>query len=767
MEINKNNDLSAFKQFPCKLKGKTPLTPNGCKDASNDAQVIAAWKLQFPNCNWGIATGTVSGVFVLDVDINHSIGKYGDISLEELEKSHGKLPETATVLTGGGGKHLYFKMPQGVEIPCSAGKLGTNLDLRSSGGYVVAAESTHENGRTYEWEDGFDPIEDGMPFADAPDWLINLIKRSDRAIMAQSSSGYQYESSEWDCMGNIQRGDFMDALRHCPNDLRDDWLKIGMAIHSMDSTQVGFDLWQAWSMTSDKFDPSDQARVWFSFHNKENKRNKETVFYTARENGWQSEVKKQQLAVVEATGNAITDSINADKTFDPKSYKPEEPIDYEFPHDVEILNQLRGIIKNATDCNINAATTQAVIAIASTLAARRFLTPSGDSCHLHVCVSSSMGTGLGNMRYTSRYIADVLHACGMQAMMRENRISSNQVLYKTLYQSPSTLYICDDYASMIRLSGRQTTGGMEVVLNTITKLHGVQRIHLDSIHDLGLSKSEINPNDDENRPTISHPCLTMFATLGHSDLPMFARVAEMGRGSVEQFLIAICDKSDIEIKTDKEIDIQEEIIQKLYDVRGWTRKEGKREYTFQDAVNAFIETANGQIKVVFEGGEESLVPYDKLIDEVVKISSSASSFKRAARRNIRRLATILAAFNYKNGEYMATKEIIKWCANYVIKHLQKLIDTLSVVSSDDGILNAEQRVLQFLLEKGAEGVPHSALVSDCHSYRHLTIEKRKEVFDKLIGDKMIKSGVRVKQKSGQFSIRVVHSKYNPYPQLEE
>jgi hypothetical protein len=36
---------------------------------------------------------------------------------------------------------------------------------------------------------------------------------------------------------------FNESRQTYGTDLRDDWVKIGMAIHSMDSTQVGFDLW--------------------------------------------------------------------------------------------------------------------------------------------------------------------------------------------------------------------------------------------------------------------------------------------------------------------------------------------------------------------------------------------------------------------------------------------------------------------------------------------------------------------------------------------
>jgi hypothetical protein len=92
--------------------------------------------------------------------------------LHDLETDHGKLPDTVTVLTPTGGRHLYFMT--NVEIRNDAGKrLGQGLDIRGNGGYVCAPPSTHPNGKTYAFEHG-SAIGDIKP-ADAPDWLIKRL----------------------------------------------------------------------------------------------------------------------------------------------------------------------------------------------------------------------------------------------------------------------------------------------------------------------------------------------------------------------------------------------------------------------------------------------------------------------------------------------------------------------------------------------------------------------------------------------------------------
>src|SRR5947208_6123051 len=53
--------------FP--LDGKIPLKGwRGFKDATTDLGQLRRWWSQHPNANWGIATGKVSGIVVLDTD---------------------------------------------------------------------------------------------------------------------------------------------------------------------------------------------------------------------------------------------------------------------------------------------------------------------------------------------------------------------------------------------------------------------------------------------------------------------------------------------------------------------------------------------------------------------------------------------------------------------------------------------------------------------------------------------------------------------------
>lgn len=159
--------------FP--LKGKKPLTEHGCKDATIDQKQIKAWWDKFPSANVGIACGQV---IVIDVDQDESKGEYGMESLHDLERELGELPDTWRCLTGGGGLHIYFKCPDGVEIRNSASKIADNIDIRGLGGYIVAPPSLHpETHKPYEWE--LEPEE--IDLAILPDAWLQAIQGTNRA----------------------------------------------------------------------------------------------------------------------------------------------------------------------------------------------------------------------------------------------------------------------------------------------------------------------------------------------------------------------------------------------------------------------------------------------------------------------------------------------------------------------------------------------------------------------------------------------------------
>lgn len=128
---------------------------------------ISDWFQRWPDANVGIVTGNVSGIVVVDIDPKHG----GDDNLAIWEKEHGPLPRTLEVITGGGGRHLYFKHPGGV----MHNRVGIvpGIDLRGDGGCAVAPPSIHPSGKPYTWRAGHEPGK--LAIAELPIWLHDLL----------------------------------------------------------------------------------------------------------------------------------------------------------------------------------------------------------------------------------------------------------------------------------------------------------------------------------------------------------------------------------------------------------------------------------------------------------------------------------------------------------------------------------------------------------------------------------------------------------------
>lgn len=159
--------------FPCKERGKSPKFPGWQDNATTDPEAIKTIWTRNPQFNIAIATGSKSnGLIVVDVD-NHDVN--GADSLREWESKNGKLPETATVLTGSGGVHYYYRVNEVVD---GATGVIPGVDIRGEGNLIVAPPSVHPNGNTYEWDLGADI--DDVGIAEADQTVMKLINEGDQ-----------------------------------------------------------------------------------------------------------------------------------------------------------------------------------------------------------------------------------------------------------------------------------------------------------------------------------------------------------------------------------------------------------------------------------------------------------------------------------------------------------------------------------------------------------------------------------------------------------
>lgn len=138
----------------CEAIGKHPAIV--WSDLERGEQIIAS---DAPDCGYGVATGSRSGFFAIDVD-----GPEAHARLLAMEP----MPDTFTVKSPSGPEryHLWLTAHSTWRVKTSAGQLGRGLDVRGEGGYVVAPGSPHRRGGFYE-------VTRDTAIAPAPAWLLD------------------------------------------------------------------------------------------------------------------------------------------------------------------------------------------------------------------------------------------------------------------------------------------------------------------------------------------------------------------------------------------------------------------------------------------------------------------------------------------------------------------------------------------------------------------------------------------------------------------
>jgi Bifunctional DNA primase/polymerase, N-terminal/AAA domain len=134
--------------LPIKQNSKLPLTQNGHKDASKEADQIRKWHSRYPNANWAVATGRASGIFVIDIDVKND--KNGLDSWKKLKATFSSLVPTLGAKTPSGGKHYYYAYPKSGTVKSKIEFLA-GMDIKGDGGYVLLAPSNI--GKPYSWMD--------------------------------------------------------------------------------------------------------------------------------------------------------------------------------------------------------------------------------------------------------------------------------------------------------------------------------------------------------------------------------------------------------------------------------------------------------------------------------------------------------------------------------------------------------------------------------------------------------------------------------------
>ena len=148
------------------IKNWTNKPDKGEPGSSKDPDQVTAWWTQWPNACVGLRTGKVNGIVVVDVD-RHGHSR----RLQDHQDFDGVDPKTtATVLSAGGGQHLYYAYAG--ELKSTT--LGEGVDFLAEGRMVIAPGSVRADGKPYLFVNGHDL----SALAPLPGSVLAKLKRS-------------------------------------------------------------------------------------------------------------------------------------------------------------------------------------------------------------------------------------------------------------------------------------------------------------------------------------------------------------------------------------------------------------------------------------------------------------------------------------------------------------------------------------------------------------------------------------------------------------
>jgi len=190
------------------------------------------------------------GEAAIDVDPRNG----GDLAA--LLKRFPTLSTAPRVATGGGGWHVFLRVPRGLRLRGHLPEF-VGVDIKQFGGFVVAAGSQHpQTGRRYRVENAFGK---NMPAPSAR--LLDLMRRPLFAPSADAVGAISTEDLR-DLLAVLSANDFGTGGVH-----HDEWLQIAMACHQATNGE-GLEVWLDWCATDPNY--GDEARElnenrWVSF----------------------------------------------------------------------------------------------------------------------------------------------------------------------------------------------------------------------------------------------------------------------------------------------------------------------------------------------------------------------------------------------------------------------------------------------------------------------------------------------------------------------
>lgn len=752
----------------CKSPGKHPISkaaPWGQNNATTDPDTIRQWWTQFPQANIAVFLDR-SGLCAIDIDPRNG----GLETMDLIEAQYGPLASDLTQYTGGGGEHRVFLRPTMGSLP---GKLGPGVDVKLNG-YIMLEPSNHASGRQYSWEASSDP-RDGIMASPLPDWLRDLAMQRVTAppVQGPAEGRVLHITAE-------QQAELVEALKVIDADDRDTWLKVGMALQSTGDQQWAFDTWTNWSMTSGKYDPVDQLRVWRSIKAKGlDGITYRTVFELAKQqgkvvlptasvesilfdataivagqNGWNGGVPPPSDGEGGDSGEGEDEGGGDDDGMglSPASLQivheemPEVPAHLMLPPPGALRDAVLWINETSPKPQPLFAV-QAAIAFAGTVVGRRFCTDNDNFASLFLLNIGQSGSG---KEYARTAVDKLLTACDLTHLIGPGGYTSASGALSALLSQPNHVSVLDEFHRVLELASLKNNGNLKSMLTFLMTawgmLHSVVRPQAHST--LGMSQREIQTLKER---TVHKPAI-MLLCMAVPDFWEKVGTAAVRDGFLNRFLIV---ESDVGRQVSNFVPrkgVPASLIEWAASIRGRYTSTVDPDMTANLDIEPVVMPLTDTARRAFGAFEAAC-----MTGELARIADEAGVVEIVNRSNeiAMRLALILAL---SREAYQVDAQDAQWAIDYVRCHALRTIYRLKHCVADSEFAAACKQVYSVLARRG-KPLNMARIIDFVPRMKGYTVQQRANVMAALVEEgrvAVVKSPTRTtnKGRKGQWFVAV-------------
>jgi hypothetical protein len=675
---------------------------------------LERWR-HWPLEAFGLCTGELSGVIALDFDNRPEIGQL----------IQNEIPISPCRKVGQKGYTAFYRFNGECNRKWSINR-EVVIELLSNGRQTVMPPSVHPTGLIYEWQSEKTLLD--VERSELP--IIESIEIIERIINEHKPQQRVFSTGSMCAPSNATHFEQVTAaLEVIPADDYDQWIKIGMALHSEFPGIEGFSLWDSWSKKSAKYEPSEMGKKWASFAKVHNVKIA-SVFYEAKNYGYIN----NNSSVGYQTNGYIPSYINSELPFEnetisqndservqqskqPMSSGNVETFQPSIPR--ELLENAPGLVGEiAAWINETSIFHQPALALGASLAAvgalkaHRVRTESNLRTNLYIIGLVPSGLGKGR---AMEQIESLFFAAGLESLFSGEPVSDSAVLKSLRNNKGRRLLQWDEVGIAIsEMTNTRSANHKTAILNVMMKLFS----KASSVY---FGKEYADHDDKMKRKDIDQPCLCLYGASTKNRVYGALTSSYVVDGFISRFIIIEPEQTFPERQRVSIGDVPENLIQKILQIEDMPVNSSPRGNLDQhNQIRPRIVFLEPEAERMLAETQEF---YDRQVKYYLKTIEGVSAVWARGVEHV-----LKVALTVEDSETITAKTF-DWARRFVtccVQHLAKVV--VERIADNEQHRNVN-RVLETVKAMGQGGINKSSLI---RATRWLKNYEREDILKSLV-----------------------------------